>query len=171
MKNIIRNFLIGFVLLLLASGCTSVHTKKEIYEIFHEKGFNTTLTDRGLVVFLPELFFEFDSSVLTQSAHDQLLTISDVLTDPGTITEQILVGGHADFLGDDTYNNALSLRRANVVADVLVFGGVNDNRITRRGYGRKYPIAPNTTPDGLDNPEGRSQNRRVEIVLEDPEQP
>ena len=168
MKNIIKSYVVGFILLILASGCASVHTKKEIFEIFNAKGFDTTLTERGLVVFLPELFFEFDSAVLTQPAHDQLVTISDVLTDPRTITEKILVGGHADFLGDETYNNALSLRRANVVADVLVLGGVNDNRITRRGFGRKYPIAPNTTPDGLDNPEGRSQNRRVEIVLEDP---
>lgn len=171
MKNIIRSFVVGFVLLILASGCANVHTKKELFEIFNAKGFNTTLTDRGLVVFLPELFFEFDSTVLTQPAHDQLLVISDVLTDPRTIAEQILIEGHADFFGDDAYNDALSLRRANVVADVLVLGGVNDNRITRRGYGRRYPIAPNITPKGLDNPEGRSLNRRVEIVLEDPAQP
>ncbi len=170
MRNIKRNFFIGFVLFLFASGCASVHTKKELYEIFNAKGFNTNLTDRGLVVFLPELFFEFDSAALTQSAYDQLLVISDVLTDPRTITEQILIEGHADFFGDDAYNDALSLRRANAVADVLVLGGVDDNRITRRGYGRKYPIAPNTTPEGFDNPEGRSLKRRVEIILEDPAQ-
>ncbi len=165
MKKLIRIGIAGFALLILTAGCANHYTNSELLDIFNSEGFNTKETERGVVVFLPEVFFEFNSTELTQSAHDKLTIIGHVLIDPKTLTRQILVEGHTDSVGDETYNEDLSLRRANAVADDLVLRKVDDSRITRRGYGEKYPIAPNTTADDRDNPEGRAQNRRVEIVV------
>lgn len=67
--------------------------------------------------------------------------------------------GHTDSDGDATYNQGLSERRANAVADILQANGVSYNRIRTIGQGENNPVASNLTP------EGKSQNRRVEIVV------
>jgi outer membrane protein OmpA-like peptidoglycan-associated protein len=69
----------------------------------------------------------------------------------------IVVEGHTDSTGSDTYNMQLSDRRANSVKRLLVQRGVADYRITTIGYGESRPVATNNTP------EGRQMNRRVEI--------
>ena len=71
----------------------------------------------------------------------------------------IQVIGHTDNEGDATYNQALSERRANAVADVLMAEGVPFGRIDAIGRGESQPVTSNLTP------EGRAQNRRVEIVI------
>jgi outer membrane protein OmpA-like peptidoglycan-associated protein len=67
--------------------------------------------------------------------------------------------GHTDSDGEASYNQGLSERRANAVADVLQANGVNYSRIVTIGRGENNPVASNLTP------EGKSQNRRVEIVI------
>ena len=67
--------------------------------------------------------------------------------------------GHTDSTGSDAYNQALSERRAQSVADYLSMRGVARARMGIRGYGETQPIASNETEDG------RSQNRRVEIKV------
>lgn len=69
------------------------------------------------------------------------------------------VTGHTDSTGNDELNRALSERRANAVADYLEYKGVARARVATRGYGSQFPVASNDTP------EGRAQNRRVEIRL------
>jgi outer membrane protein OmpA-like peptidoglycan-associated protein len=69
------------------------------------------------------------------------------------------VDGHTDDVGEDSYNEQLSLRRANAVAEVLVKSGLAKSNITVRGLGKKEPAASNRTPAG------RSENRRVAIVV------
>jgi outer membrane protein OmpA-like peptidoglycan-associated protein len=69
------------------------------------------------------------------------------------------VAGHTDSVGSDQTNQALSERRANTVAQYLRSKGVSDQRIMAVGYGESRPIASNDTP------EGRQQNRRVELTL------
>ncbi len=160
---------ITYMMVLLAAligGCaTPQYSNKQLLDLFDEKGFRTIETEQGVVVFLPEVYFEFDSSDLTRQAKEKLSEIGTILVDPRALDRNILVEGHTDSIGDDTYNEALSLNRAGAVANALEAQGVHDDRITRRGYGKKYPIAPNTKPDGRDNPEGRAQNRRVEIIV------
>ncbi|MCH9638127.1 MAG: OmpA family protein [Betaproteobacteria bacterium] len=160
-------YIASIALFVLVTGCASHYTNKELHHIFQNEGFNVKETDRGIVVFLPEVFFKFDSTELTRPAHEDLQFVGEVLSDPKALSRLIYVEGHTDSIGDSSYNEALSLRRSNVVADSLVSNNVSDDRITRRGFGMKYPIAPNTMPDGTDNPEGRTQNRRVEIVVEE----
>ena len=155
------------IVLLLIGGCASQYSNRQLQELLNNMGFTTAQNDKGVVVFLPEVYFEFDSSQLTNLAQEKLSDVSGVLTDPRASARNILVEGHTDSIGNSTYNEKLSLDRANAVAEALVMNGVDHQRITQRGYGKKYPIAPNTLPDGRDNPEGRAQNRRVEITVVD----
>ncbi len=70
------------------------------------------------------------------------------------------VAGHTDNRGDRSFNVSLSEKRAQSVRQYLVKGGVSANRLTAKGYGPDKPVASNDTR------EGRSQNRRVELVLQ-----
>jgi outer membrane protein OmpA-like peptidoglycan-associated protein len=73
----------------------------------------------------------------------------------------VLVEGHTDSTGSDKANLSLSEKRAEAVKQVLVGKGIRAERITARGYGKRYPVAPN------DSPSGRQQNRRAEVVVVD----
>jgi outer membrane protein OmpA-like peptidoglycan-associated protein len=79
-----------------------------------------------------------------------------LLAYPGLTVE---VEGHTDSVGNDSYNQALSDRRANSVRDYLVQQGIAANSIVSRGYGESKPLVSNDTAAG------RQQNRRVELVL------
>jgi len=87
-------------------------------------------------------------------------TLDQVAT---TITEyqdtRVQVAGHTDSTGSESYNQQLSQRRAQAVADYLASRGVATTRITTIGHGETQPVASNETA------EGRQQNRRVEIIL------
>ncbi len=71
--------------------------------------------------------------------------------------------GHTDNYGEDSYNEALSLKRANVVADAWAQGAnIPRANLTTQGLGKKYPIASNQTS------KGRAENRRVAVVISTP---
>jgi outer membrane protein OmpA-like peptidoglycan-associated protein len=73
------------------------------------------------------------------------------------------VSSHSDSLGNVEYNKKLSQERADNVVKYLVSKGISKKRLVAKGYGSEKPIAPNTKPDGSDNPEGREKNRRSEF--------
>ena len=112
----------------------------------------------------PDVLFGFGSATLRPEAaaalNDILNQIRSVYPYPA-----IQVVGHTDSIGSDTANDALSLRRAESVRVWLIrTGGIPDAAITAEGRGKREPIAPNTLPSGADNPQGRAQNRRVELI-------
>ena len=73
------------------------------------------------------------------------------------------VDGHTDSIGSDAYNQKLSVRRAQAVADYLEKGGIAASRMTVKGFGESQPVASNDTA------EGRAENRRVELkILQQP---
>src|SRR4029450_4289469 len=76
---------------------------------------------------------------------------------------RVTIEGHTDSIGSDEYNLELSERRAQAVKQYLVSKGIAASRLDTVGMGEKDPIAPNTKPDGKDNPEGRAMNRRAEL--------
>lgn len=122
-------------------------------------------TERGVVVNLPDVLFEFNKARLTPEAQAKVAHIATVLQRQAD-GRRVSIEGHADAIGSESYNLALSQRRAEAVARELRYEGVPAVRLTTRGYGEKYPVAPNRNPDGSDNPAGRAKNRRVEVVIE-----
>lgn len=76
------------------------------------------------------------------------------------------IEGHTDAKGEEAYNQKLSERRAASVRDWLVRkGGVSAAAIATSGHGESRPVAPNTRPDGSDDPVGRQRNRRVVVTV------
>ncbi len=104
------------------------------------------------------VFFEFDSAVPPQSATQ---TVDAIASNYRTCGWQTLtVTGHADRSGSDTYNEALSVRRADSVASLLSARGVVSGNMAVEAKGETEPRVP--TADGERNP----QNRRVEITVD-----
>ncbi|MGB0882709.1 MAG: OmpA family protein, partial [Vicingaceae bacterium] len=75
------------------------------------------------------------------------------------------IGAHTDAIGGYAYNKRLGQKRADAVVNYLVSKGIAKSRIFATSYGQTKPIAPNTNPDGTDNPPGRAKNRRVEFKV------
>jgi OOP family OmpA-OmpF porin len=82
------------------------------------------------------------------------------------------VEGYTDSKGAKATNLQLSKDRAMSVKDWLTKnGGVAPAAISAKGFGEQNAVAPNTNPDGSDNPIGRAKNRRVSIIVEKPPTP
>lgn len=120
-------------------------------------------SDGAIVVDLPaDVLFDFDKATIRPDAEPALARAAELLKSyPGA---QVTIGGHTDAKGDDAYNEALSLRRARSVADRLQSPAAGRS-IKAEGFGERRPVAPNTRPDGADDPDGRQKNRRVEIRI------
>ena len=119
-----------------------------------------TITNTGdrLIVSFPEaILFAVDSFSVRPGLQSDMGELARSLQQYPDSTVQIV--GHTDSDGDAAYNQQLSERRANAVADVLLNQGVPFNRVQTFGRGESQPIASNFTP------EGKAQNRRVELVL------
>ncbi|MBS1223762.1 MAG: OmpA/MotB domain protein [Proteobacteria bacterium] len=76
----------------------------------------------------------------------------------------VKIVGHTDSKGTEEYNYKLGHRRANTVAAFLAEKGVSRSKMVASSEGELQPVAPNTLPNGRDNPEGRALNRRVEVT-------
>lgn len=164
----ISKLLITITLISVISGCATSYTNNDLIEVFNAQGLVTEETERGVVVFLPEVFFEFGKFDLTPEAQEKIAVIATVINDPRALSRSIAIEGHSDSVGNDTYNLKLSTQRAETVQQALATSEILTDRISASGYGEKYPVAPNTSVDGSDNPEGRAKNRRVEIIVENP---
>ncbi|MFA9949377.1 OmpA family protein [Dentiradicibacter hellwigii] len=109
-----------------------------------------------------DVLFDFDKSELKPEADAELQKAADVIRQKGK--GLILIIGYTDSKGSDAYNQRLSLARAQAVKNWFEAKGLNQNYQVK-GQGATNPVAPNTHPDGSDNPEGRAKNRRVEIIV------
>lgn len=110
-----------------------------------------------------DALFEFDQATLTADAEQTLEALLPLLAKAGR--HPVSLEGHTDAKGSDAYNRALSEKRAQAVKSWLVAHRAVPADATAQGWGEQRPVAPNTRPDGADNPQGRQQNRRVEVVL------
>lgn len=111
-----------------------------------------------------DVLFQFDKSDIRAEAEPVLTGVADVLKKHPKAA--VMIAGYTDAKGADSYNLELSRRRAASVKSWLMkHGGVRGERLGTGGFGKAKPVAPNTRPDGSDDPDGRQKNRRVEIVM------
>jgi outer membrane protein OmpA-like peptidoglycan-associated protein len=109
------------------------------------------------VTFASGLLYDFDSDVVRPEAQKNLQSLASSLNQyPGS---DILIVGHTDSVGADSYNQALSERRASAAANYLVTQGVARSRVATRGVGETEPVETNSTDAG------RQQNRRVAVAI------
>ena len=127
------------------------------------KDLGAKVTEKEIIIELAaDVLFDFDKHDLKPAAVGALTKVADVLKEMGKAPATI--EGHTDGKGSSDYNQKLSDRRASAVKDWLIQqGGVGRARLASKGFGMTRPVAPNTKPDGSDDPEGRRKNRRVEI--------
>jgi outer membrane protein OmpA-like peptidoglycan-associated protein len=112
---------------------------------------------RGFVVNLPDILFDVNKDTLKTEAQIVLAKLAGILLlipDKGALIE-----GHTDSTGSAAYNLDLSQRRADAVRRFLQLEGLAETRLESSGFGMERPVSDNTSP------EGRKQNRRVEIVI------
>jgi len=105
--------------------------------------------------------FDFDKANIKREFVPVLDEAAQILKDNPSV--RVTIEGHTDSRGSDVYNQRLSERRANAVKQYLTSKGVAADQLDTVGRGEQEPVAPNTTPDGKDNPEGRAMNRRAEL--------
>ncbi|MET7330308.1 OmpA family protein [Nonomuraea sp. NPDC005650] len=110
-----------------------------------------------------DVLFEFGSSKLSPSAKSAIEALRGrVSASAGSVT----VDGHTDAIGGTTDNQTLSQERAAAVSQVLRPSLGDGFAYRTKGHGEGEPVAPNTKPDGSDDPDGRAQNRRVEVQID-----
>ena len=119
-------------------------------------------TDRGIEVTLSSVLFDFDKATLKPGAERSLSPLVDFLK--SNPQRRITIEGHTDSVGADSYNRELSQQRADAVRNWFLQNGIGADRVMARGMGPEYPVASNDTVAG------RQANRRVQIIIQSPEQ-
>jgi outer membrane protein OmpA-like peptidoglycan-associated protein len=109
-----------------------------------------------------DFLFDFDRADVRPEAGP---TLDEIATRLAAQKQAIMIEGHTDAKGTESYNQTLSEKRAIQVRASLSSRGVPIERLNIRGYGKTRPVAQNERPDGSDDPEGRQKNRRVEVVV------
>jgi outer membrane protein OmpA-like peptidoglycan-associated protein len=115
---------------------------------------------RGLVITLSgSVVFASNQASILPAAQSRLNQVSEALLSTDS-RRNLVVEGHTDSIGSEAYNMQLSQRRADSVRSYLISRGYPADMIEARGIGEVRPIASNSSPDG------RSNNRRVEIIVQ-----
>jgi outer membrane protein OmpA-like peptidoglycan-associated protein len=111
-----------------------------------------------------DVLFDFDKADLLPNARQTLEKAAQIIRDRAK--GEVRIEGYTDAKGSDAYNQKLSERRAEAVKAWFVNqGNIRNVKFVTQGLGAKNPVAPNTKPDGSDDPDGRQKNRRVEITI------
>jgi outer membrane protein OmpA-like peptidoglycan-associated protein len=118
-------------------------------------------TERGVAVNLPNVNFQFNSAALTPEGSERVERIASIIMSQAG-ERKISVEGHAsrERADQETHNQQLSEKRAQTVAEAIARDGVSRERLFAAGFGTRSPVASNETE------EGRQQNRRVEVIIE-----
>ena len=129
--------------------------------------YNPTVCEQSYQVNRPiiinNIFYDFNKATLRVDSKIILNDLVMILLDNPKI--RVELSSHTDSFGNDAYNMTLSQERAQACVDYIISRGVEPSRIIAMGYGKSRPIAPNTFPDGRDNPTGRQKNRRTEFKV------
>jgi outer membrane protein OmpA-like peptidoglycan-associated protein len=138
-------------------------SSQQLAEAIKDLGARETRTEVQIEL-AGDVLFDFDKSDIRTEAEEQLIKVGGIIS--AYQSPEIIISGHTDSKGTEEYNLQLSKKRADSVKQWLVKkAGIDSSLIRTVGYGESKPVAPNTHPDGTDNPEGRQKNRRVEILV------
>ncbi|GAB1377971.1 OmpA family protein [Pararhodobacter sp.] len=152
--------LVGAGLGAIAGGAIGAHMDRQAAELRAQLGSNATVVNTGqeiTVTMAQDILFATDSYSVRPDLAQMLRSVAQNINSyPMSI---VYVTGHTDSTGSESYNQQLSMRRADAVAGVLIGAGVPGNRVQARGMGESQPIASNDTASG------RAQNRRVVITI------
>lgn len=147
----------------LLAGCQSAPQGKftpEQITAMKSYGFNELNGDWSLGL-SDKILFGKNESQLRSESEQQIETMAARLAKTGLTHARM--DGHTDNYGEEGYNESLSLKRANVVADAWAKGAsIPRSHLTTRGLGKKYPVSSNSTA------QGRAENRRVAVVISTP---
>jgi outer membrane protein OmpA-like peptidoglycan-associated protein/tetratricopeptide (TPR) repeat protein len=113
---------------------------------------------------MPVLLFDYDESVVNAMAAEEIVKLINFIKDNPYLQFQVV--GHTDANGTAVYNRKLSVGRAREVVEYLISQGVSPRRLEAVGLGEEYPVSTNLV-NGVDDPEGRRRNRRVEFLIVD----
>ena len=113
----------------------------------------------GDAVVLQNIQFEYNSSALTPDSQAGILMLTEFLQRNPEL--KVELAGHTDDVGSANYNQKLSAERAGAVREALIAKGIEENRLTAKGYGSSQPLYPN------DSEEHRAMNRRTEMIIID----
>ena len=129
------------------------------------KELNAQMSDTEIKIEMSgDVLFNFDKATIRRKAESTLKDVSRVIDKYQA--KNVLIEGHTDEKGSNKYNQKLSKARAQSVKNWLVENANIDKKIIQaKGWGETKPIAKNRHKDGSDNPDGRQQNRRVEITV------
>lgn len=148
-----------FITVLALSGCQTTPQKgltPAQVAVLKQQGFE--LTDEGWAFGLSgKVLFGSDVETLNPASTEIVERIGKALL--GAEIERVRIDGHTDASGSPTYNEQLSIRRASSVSKVLIGVGMREENVQTRGLGSSRPVASNDTV------EGRTENRRVAIVV------
>ncbi|WXL26416.1 OmpA family protein [Ectopseudomonas mendocina] len=145
-----------FVLATL-TGCQSPGLSQQQTELLQYEGF--TLTDDGWELNMSaKLLFPLNSDQLSAEMNTRITHITQQLLSIGI--DHARLEGHADSTGTPAYNEELSTRRANSVAQAMINAGMSEEKISVRGMGITKPVHDNSTA------QGRRENRRVVIIID-----
>ena len=111
----------------------------------------------GDAVILQNIQFEYNSSALTDDSQHGIQMLTEFLQ--RNLDLRVELAGHTDNVGTDSYNLRLSKERAETVRNALIANGIEESRLTAKGYGASQPMAPNDTE------EHRALNRRTEMII------
>ncbi len=160
-KNSALGAVIGGVVGGVAGGVIGKKMDKQAQKIESEiPGAEVTRVGEGIDVVFDEnsgVYFATNKSNINAKSKTNLNKLAGIFKEyPDT---NIIVEGHTDSTGDDTYNMSLSQKRANAVTEYLVSQGISKSRLTTYAHGETLPKYDNATP------EGRAKNRRVELGI------
>jgi outer membrane protein OmpA-like peptidoglycan-associated protein len=110
-----------------------------------------------LVTFKSGLLFDHNSYALRSETRANLQEMAGILQEYKDT--ELVIDGHTDATGSESYNQTLSERRAGAVSDYLASQGVARSRLSVHGYGEMKPVETNETESG------RQANRRVEVAI------